>query len=46
MIFKKLAVSAALAASIVGFSGTAQATPVALELALLVDVSGSVSGGE
>lgn len=46
MKFKKLATSLAIAASIVGFSSAANATPVALELALLVDVSGSVSTGE
>jgi hypothetical protein len=46
MKFKKLAISMAIAASVVGFSGTAQAVPVSLELALLVDVSGSVDANE
>jgi hypothetical protein len=46
MKFKKLATSLAIAASIVGFSSTAQAVPVSLELALLVDVSGSVDDTE
>jgi hypothetical protein len=46
MKFRKLATSFAIAASIVGFSSTAQAVPVSLELALLVDVSGSVDASE
>lgn len=46
MKFKKLATAVAIAASIFGFSGTAQAVPVSLELALLVDVSGSVDNAE
>lgn len=46
MKFKKLATSLAIAASIVGFTHSAQAVPVSLELALLVDVSGSVDSGE
>lgn len=46
MKFKKLAISMAIAASVVGFSQSAQAVPVSLELALLVDVSGSVDTPE
>lgn len=43
---KKLALVCAIAASALGATTSAQAVPVALELALLVDVSGSVSTGE
>ncbi|HEY9208461.1 MAG TPA: DUF1194 domain-containing protein [Acidovorax sp.] len=46
MLFKKLAISLTVAASALGFASGAQAVPVALELALLVDVSGSVDAGE
>ena len=46
MKFKKFAIAAALATGILGFGSSAQAVPVALELALLVDVSGSVSAAE
>jgi hypothetical protein len=46
MLFKKLAISLTVAASALGFASGAQAVPVALELALLVDVSGSVSTSE
>ena len=43
---KKLALICALAAGALGAATSAQAVPVALELALLVDVSGSVSTSE
>ncbi len=46
MKLKKLWGSLALAASALGFTAGAQAAPVALELALLVDVSGSVDNNE
>ena len=46
MLLRKFAVSMTLAASALGFSTGAQATAVALELALVVDVSGSVSTSE
>jgi len=46
MKFKKIAIAMAIAASVVGFSSAAHATPVSLELALLVDVSGSVDANE
>lgn len=46
MNFKKIAVVASLAASMLGFGSAAQAVPVTIELALLADVSGSVSAAE
>lgn len=46
MKIKKLFAAAALSTAMIGFGGSAQAVPVALELALLVDVSGSVSASE
>lgn len=46
MKLKKVWGSMALAASALGVTGGAQAVPVALELALLVDVSGSVDATE
>ncbi|MEW5966308.1 MAG: DUF1194 domain-containing protein [Pseudomonadota bacterium] len=45
MKLKKLAAATALATAF-GFAGSAHAVPVALELALLVDVSGSVDSTE
>ena len=46
MNFKKIAGALALTAAMAGFGSAAHATPVAVELALLVDVSASVSGSE
>ena len=46
MRFKKLAATGLLAAGTFGIFGTAQAVPVALELSLVIDVSGSVSTAE
>lgn len=46
MNFKKIAAMAAMTAAALGFASTAKAVPVAVELALLVDVSGSVSNSE
>ncbi len=46
MKIKKIVAATALATAMIGFGGTAQAVPVALELALLVDVSGSVNTTE
>lgn len=46
MQFKKLALAAACTAAALGWMGTAHAVPVATELALVIDVSGSVSATE
>lgn len=46
MNLKKIAAAAAIAGAMFGVGGTAHAIPVAVELALLVDVSGSVSATE
>ena len=43
MYLKKLAAAAAIA---VGSMGSAYAIPVALELSLVIDVSGSISAAE
>ena len=46
MKIKKLVAATALATAMIGFGTSAQAVPVALELALLIDVSGSVDATE
>jgi hypothetical protein len=46
MKLKKLAIAAATCAGALGLLGTAQAVPVALELSLVIDTSGSVSTAE
>ncbi len=46
MNVKRFAAALAMAGAILGFAPAARATPVAVELALLVDVSASVSGAE
>lgn len=46
MNLKRKAISALAALGLAGAMGSAQAVPVALELALVVDVSGSVDAGE
>ena len=46
MKLNKLASATALAATLIGFGSSAHAIPVSLELALLVDVSGSVNDAE
>lgn len=46
MKFKQFALAATLAGAVLGFNTAAHAVPVALELALLVDVSGSVNSSE
>ncbi|MCH9672492.1 MAG: DUF1194 domain-containing protein [Gammaproteobacteria bacterium] len=44
--FRKNALKSVAAASLLGFGVSAQAIPVDLELSLVIDVSGSVSGSE
>ena len=46
MKLKKIALACAIATGVFGAASSAHAVPVALELALLVDVSGSVDGNE
>ena len=46
MKFKKLAIAAVACAGTLGMLGTAHAVPVALELSLVIDVSGSVDTNE
>jgi hypothetical protein len=46
MKLKKLALSTALTAALIGFGSAAQATPVALELSLVMDISGSIDDTE
>lgn len=46
MKLNKLASATALAATLIGFGSSAHAIPVSLELALLVDVSGSVNAAD
>lgn len=46
MKLKKIALACAIATGVFGAASSAHATPVALELALLIDVSGSVDANE